>query len=148
MFPAFRTAAHAWAGWPASAKTYQDWAVAQREWSMVTGAIFATRRSVLEQLNGFDEKFSLEFNDVDLCLRIRNLGYRIVYNPEAEFTHAEKASRGETLPPGAEVALFLSRWSEWLRVDPASHPGLAQNRVDLAPEPEPGAWYSLSIGVW
>jgi O-antigen biosynthesis protein len=142
MFPALRTVVHAWLEWPATAPTYQDWAVTQREWSMVTGAIFATRRSVLDRLNGFDEKFSLEFNDVDLCLRIRNLGYRIVYNPDAEFTHAEKASRGERPPPGQEVALFLSRWAEWLKVDPSSHPALATNRLDPVPAPQGDTWYS------
>lgn len=141
MVPAFRTVVHAWLGCQAEAKTYNDWAVAQREWSVVTGAVFATRRSILDRLNGFDERFSLEFNDVDLCLRIRNLGYRIVYNPDAEFTHDEKSSRGESLPPGTEVALFLSRWSRWLDNDPASHPGLSKSRLDLAAQPLPNAWY-------
>lgn len=142
MFPAMRTVVHSWLGWPVAAPTYQNWAVSQREWSMVTGAVFATRFSVLERLNGFDEKFSLEFNDVDLCLRMRNLGYRIVYNPDAVFNHAEKASRGEKLPPGEEVALFLSRWAEWLKVDPSSHPGLATNRIDPVAAHKAEAWYS------
>lgn len=141
MVPSFRTVVHAWLGWPVEAKTYNDWALAQREWSVVTGAVFATRLSILKQTNGFDERFSLEFNDVDLCLRIRNLGYRIVYNPEAQFTHTEKASRGETIPPGGEVALFLSRWARWLDNDPASHPHLSKVRLDLVAEPTPGAWY-------
>jgi glycosyltransferase involved in cell wall biosynthesis len=141
MFPSLRTIVHAWLNWPSDAKTYQDWALAQREWSVVTGAVFATRRSILDQVDGFEERFSLEFNDVDLCLRIRNLGYRIVYNPDAQFTHAEKASRGETIPPGAEVALFLSRWSQWLDNDPSSHPRFAKNRMDLLPLPEQDAWY-------
>ncbi|WP_200911544.1 glycosyltransferase [Sphingomonas sp. Leaf33] len=141
MFPALRTIVHAWLNWPADARTYQDWAVAQREWSVVTGAVFSTRRSILDQVGGFDERFSLEFNDVDLCLRIRNLGYRIVYNPDAQFTHAEKASRGDTIPPGAEVALFLSRWAEWLERDPASHPDFARHRMDPSPAPPRDAWY-------
>ena len=141
MFPSLRVVVHAWLDWPANAKTYQDWAHSQREWSMVTGAIFATRRSILDRVGGFDERFRLEFNDVDLCLRIRNLGYRVVYNPDAQFTHAEKASRGETPPPGAEVALFLSRWSEWLTKDPSSHPSFAQNRMDPVPMPNPDAWF-------
>jgi cellulose synthase/poly-beta-1,6-N-acetylglucosamine synthase-like glycosyltransferase len=141
MFPSFRTVVHAWLGWPAEAKTYNDWALAQREWSVVTGAVFATRLSILKQTNGFDERFTLEFNDVDLCLRIRNLGYKIIYNPEAQFVHAEKASRGEAIPPGAEVALFLSRWGRWFDNDPASHPGLSRARLDLVAEPQLGAWY-------
>lgn len=141
MFPTLRTIAHAWLRWPADAATYQNWANAQRDWSVVTGAVFATRKSILDQVNGFDERFSLEFNDVDLCLRIRNLGYRIVYNPDALFVHAEKASRRNTLPPGEEVALFLSRWSHWLENDPSSHPGYAKDRLDLVVSPDVDAWY-------
>lgn len=141
VVPAFRTVVHAWLNWPAEAKTYMDWAYVQREWSMVTGAILATRRSILQRVCGFDERLTLEFNDVDLCLRIRNLGYRIVCNPDARFTHAEKASRGETAPPGAEVALFLSRWSAWLEQDPASHPAYDRQRFDLVPTHPENAWY-------
>lgn len=144
IYPALRTVVHAWLDWPPDAKTYLDWAHAQREWSMVTGAVLATRRSILDRIGGFDERFSLEFNDVDLCLRIRNLGYRIVYNPDVQFTHAEKASRGETAPPGAEVALFLSRWSDWLTKDPASHPHLNQHRFDLVPMVGSDAWFLKS----
>ena len=141
IYPAFDTVVHAWLAMATAAHTYQNWALAQREWSMVTGAVFAARRTVLEEADGFDEAFSLEFNDIDLCLRIRNLGHAIVYNPDAEFTHAEKASRGDTIPPGAEVALFLARWSRWLEQDPASHPGFARDRVDLVPAPPKAAWY-------
>ncbi|MBB6123751.1 rhamnan synthesis F family protein [Sphingobium subterraneum] len=141
MFPAFCTVVHAWLGWPNEAKTYNDWAVAQREWSVVTGAVFATRLSILKRINGFDERFSLEFNDVDLCLRIRNMGYKIVYNPDAQFTHAEKASRGSTPQLGEEVALFLSRWGRWLDNDPASHPGYSTKRLDIAATAKENAWY-------
>ena len=143
MVPAFRTIVHAWLNWPAETKTYMDWAHVQREWSMVTGAILATRRSILKRICGFDERLTLEFNDVDLCLRIRNLGYRIVCNPDARFTHAEKASRGETAPPGAEVALFLSRWTAWLEQDPASHPAFDRQRFDLVPTHPDDAWYAV-----
>ena len=102
----FDMCAHAWLGQPANAPTYQNWGLVHREWSMVTGAVVATRKSVLESVNGFDERFRLEFNDVDLCLRLRMLGYRNVYTPFAELIHYEKASRGELLPRGSELALF------------------------------------------
>ncbi|WP_420138962.1 rhamnan synthesis F family protein [Sphingomonas sp.] len=134
-------AAHAWIFRRRHGGTYQGWAQTQREWSMVTGAIFATRRSLLEQVEGFEERFSLEFNDTDLCLRLRALGYRIVYTPAAEMIHVEKASRGDRLPPGADVALFRSRWKPWLDTDPSWHPRLRRDRLDVTPQPEPGAWY-------
>ena len=144
MAPHGTGTAHLWLGRTRAEGTYQDWALTQREWSMVTGAVFATRRSLLEQLNGFEEGFALEFNDTDLCLRLRMLGYRIVYTPRAEMVHVEKASRGETLPSGHDVARFLARWSDWLANDPSWHPGLDSSRLDMAPRLDPDAWYSVS----
>lgn len=125
--------AHAWFGQAPDAPTYQDWALVHRDWSMVTGAVFATRRSALESVGGFEERFTLEFNDLDLCLRLRLMGLRIVYTPFAELAHREKASRGEALPAAEEVALFLNRWRDWLADDPAYHPRLTRDR--FAPEP-------------
>ncbi|WP_156679085.1 rhamnan synthesis F family protein [Sphingomonas profundi] len=141
VVPIFDLVAHAWQHHRADMPTYQDWAIVQREWSMVTGAVFATRRALLDQVNGFEERFSLEYNDIDLCLRLRALGYRIVYTPHAELCHAEKVSRGETLPPGQDLALFLERWHEWLQQDPSYHPHLRRDRVDIEPRSDPTAWY-------
>jgi len=107
---------------------------------MVTGALFATRRAVLEQVNGFEERFSLEFNDTDLCLRMRALGYRIVCTPMAEMIHSEKASRGERLPPGEDVALFLSRWRSWFDTDPSWHPDLRRDSLEVQPAVK-SDWY-------
>ena len=137
----FDLCAHAWAGQSASAPTYQNWAVVHRQWSMVTGALFATRKSLLEIVNGFDERFSIEFQDVDLCLRLRMLGYRIVYTPFAELTHYEKASRGELASPPSELALFLKRWNEFLKQDPAYHPRLERFTFQIAPVEHVGGWW-------
>lgn len=142
IFPSLDTVVHAWAGMNADARTYQNWATTQREWSMVTGAVFATRRTMLDQVGGFDERFSLEFNDIDLCLRMRALGHRIVYTPDARFVHAEKASRGHAHPPAEEVALFLSRWSAWLKEDPSSHSGYAADRMDVVPAIDNTLWFA------
>jgi GT2 family glycosyltransferase len=133
-------AAHLWIFRDKAEGTYQDWALVQREWSMVTGAVFATRRSVLEEVGGFEERFSLEFNDTDLCLRMRARGYRIVYTPMAELIHSEKASRGDRLPPGNEIALFLSRWKSWFENDPSWHPQLRRDSLEVLPATVPD-WY-------
>ena len=124
---------HVFIGTPAGEPTYSDWADIHREWSMVTGAAFATRRSLLEQIGGFDEELSLEFNDIDMCMRMRMLGCRIVYTPHAEMTHFESASRGTGFRPGAEVALFLQRWRELLEDDPAYHPRFSRHSTIPAP---------------
>jgi glycosyltransferase involved in cell wall biosynthesis len=141
MAPHGLGAAHSWVFRTRVAGTYQDWARVQREWSMVTGAVFATRRSLMEHVGGFDEHFSLEFNDTDLCLRLRAMGYRIVCTPDAEMIHTEKASRGETLPPGDDIARFLSRWRQWLANDPSWHPQLARDRLNVTPLHDDHAWY-------
>jgi O-antigen biosynthesis protein len=135
-------AAHVWVYRRRAEGTYQGWALTQREWSMVTGAVFATRRSLMEEVQGFDEDFSLEYNDTDLCLRLRLLGYRIVYNPLAEMIHTEKASRGERMPPGDTTARFLTRWKPWIDADPSWHPGLRRDRIDMQPRIDGDAWYA------
>lgn len=133
--------AHLWVQRLGSAGVYQNWSQVHREWSMVTGAIFATRRSLMERMGGFDERFSLEFNDTDLALRLREAGYRIVATPFAQMVHAERASRKDTPPPGEEAELFFEQWSDWLANDPSWHPNLDRNRIEMMPAPEPGAWY-------
>ena len=62
--------------------------------SAVTAACLMTRRSVFEEIGGFDEALSHAFNDVDFCLRIREKGYLVVYTPFAELYHHESLSRG------------------------------------------------------
>jgi hypothetical protein len=137
----FGSCLHAWIFAPTHFKTYNDWALVHREWSMVTGAVFATRREVLQLVNGFDERFSLEYNDVDLCLRMRLQGYKIVYTPFAQMIHYEKASRSDVRPRADQVAMFLKRWAELLNNDPAFNPGFDMMNVYIHPARIPGAWF-------
>ncbi|MGU3537541.1 glycosyltransferase family 2 protein [Methylobacterium sp. A54F] len=132
--------AHPWYLQAADAPTYDDWALKQRDCSAVTGAVFATRRSVLEAANGFDEGFSLDFNDVDLCFRLRMLGYRIVYTPYAEMIHHEKASRHAHVAPGDQVLAFLRRWDDVLTEDPSFSPQLRDDTDAVMPRPGVAAW--------
>jgi GT2 family glycosyltransferase len=100
---------------------------------MVTGAVFATRKSVLDRVGGFVEQFALEFNDLDLCLRLRLLGYRIVYTPFAERVHYERASRGPGDTPPHELSRFRRRWHDIIVNDPAFHPRFSRNGYVLRP---------------
>ncbi|HEY0789479.1 MAG TPA: glycosyltransferase, partial [Chthoniobacterales bacterium] len=73
-----------------------------RTLSAVTAACAAMRRSVFFEVGGLDEvNLPVAFNDVDLCLRVANHGYRVVWTPFAELFHLESASRG---PDGADSA--------------------------------------------
>ena len=52
------------------------------------------RKNVYVEAGGLDETFAVAFNDIDLCLRVRSLGYRNLWTPYAELYHHESASRG------------------------------------------------------
>lgn len=62
--------------------------------SAVTAACMMVRRSVFEEASGFDESFAVAYNDIDFCLRVRELGYLVVLNPEVVLRHYESVSRG------------------------------------------------------
>ena len=64
------------------------------ELDCVTGACLVIRRDVFDQLGGYDEGYRNGLEDVDLCLRARMAGHRVVYRGDIAFVHAEGASRG------------------------------------------------------
>jgi glycosyltransferase involved in cell wall biosynthesis/SAM-dependent methyltransferase len=70
-----------------------------RNYKAVTGACMMVRRSVFEQLGGFDEAYQVGYNDIDLCLRALDLDLRVVYTPFARLLHHEGATRNLDQPP-------------------------------------------------
>jgi GT2 family glycosyltransferase len=100
-----------------------DW---YRNYSAVTGACMFVRRDAYIKVNGFDEDFKLIFGDVDLCLRIRENGYRIVYDPDVVLIHFEGKTRGR-FNPGSDIKLGYTRFIEDIKNgDPYYHPGLSR----------------------
>jgi len=104
--------------------------------SAVTAACLVVRRQAFEEVVGFDEiNLAIAFNDVDLCLRIEEKGYRNLWTPYAELYHYESASRGnddtpEKLARSEKECGYMSwRWGERLANDPAYNPNLALDRV-------------------
>lgn len=81
--------------------------------SAVTGSCLGIRRALFEELGGFDVQFPLNYNDVDLCLRARNLGFRILVDPRVEMRHQECGSRFG-LTKFAERERFARRWASAL----------------------------------
>lgn len=80
-----------------------------RDVTAVTGAVTMMRPSVFHEIGGFEERLRIAFNDVDLCLRVRQAGYRVVYTPFATLYHHESATRGYK-PHLADDAFFDHRW--------------------------------------
>lgn len=72
---------------------YHDFLHYQRECSFVIGACIMLEKKKFDQLHGFDENFALVGNEMDLGLRLRQAGYRNIYQPNVQLTHKEKASR-------------------------------------------------------
>ncbi len=101
-----------------------------RDCSAVTAACLMIRRSVFDQVHGFDDRLKVEFNDVDLCLRLRGSGYLIVYTPFAALYHFESSTRRRIHVP-SDLALFLERWGTGLRNgDPYYNRNLTLARED------------------
>ncbi|WP_051308926.1 glycosyltransferase family 2 protein [Desulfogranum japonicum] len=107
--------------------------------SGVTAACLMMRRSVFEEVGGFEEFLSHAFNDVDLCLKVRSRGYLIVYTPFAELYHHESISRGyETTPEKKdrfhqEWAFCDNRWGHMFQAgDPYYNCHLTLLREDFS----------------
>lgn len=70
--------------------------VTNRDYSAVTGACMLMRADVFDLANGFDEQLAVGFNDTDLCLRVRQLGYKVIQDAHAVLYHYESKTRKET----------------------------------------------------
>ena len=105
--------------------------------SAVTAACLMMRKDVFNMLEGFDEEFKVAFNDVDLCMRVRELGKLVVYTPFAELYHYESKSRGaeDTFEKidrfNNEIKVFKERWGLY-RNDPYYNVNLTLDREDFS----------------
>ncbi len=98
---------HAFLGLPGDAASVLD----ERDSQAVTGASMAIRRNAFEQVGGFDEGFLNSFEDVDLCLKVREMGGRIVYAPDSVAYHFEGATEARHAPVDVRNhEKFLERW--------------------------------------
>lgn len=127
-------AGHAFPHIPRGHPGYFNRAMLQQNCSAVTGACMAVRKTVFEELGGFDEEdLGVTFNDIDFCLRAAEAGYRIVWTPYANLVHHESASRGHqrTSEEQAEferaVDYMQTTWGAQLMNDPFYNSNLSLN---------------------
>lgn len=102
-----------------------------RNVAAVTGACLAVRAEVYATLGGLNERdLSIAFNDIDFCLRVRELNLRVVWTPHAELIHRESSSRGleDTEEKQGrfhqELRYMQQLWREPLHDDPFYNPNL------------------------
>ena len=87
-----------------------------RSVSAVTGACLLAARSTFDQLGGLEEKFAEAYNDVDFCLRAKDIGHNVVMSPRSKIYHHESVNVGSPLSDERlrtfqkEVDLFLGRY--------------------------------------
>lgn len=105
----------------------------------VTGACMLVPARHFAAVGGFDARhLAVAFNDIDLCLRLRRAGLRVVWTPHAVLHHWESKSRGSDLTPerlarfSAEIATMQTRWSDELASDLFHSPNLSLETTDPA----------------
>lgn len=106
------------------------------EVSAVTAACLAMEKKKFDAVGGFDEiNLPIELNDIDLCLRLLERGFRVICAADCVLIHHESASRGRTARAdeiySKERRYFRARWMHYLRDDCYFHPALSLH--SLAP---------------
>jgi glycosyltransferase involved in cell wall biosynthesis len=106
----------------------------KHDMTAVTAACLAIRKSVFDEVGGFDEEFRITYNDVDLCLRLYEKGYQNIYTPHVRLVHHESISVGlpdeiakrDTGEFDAAKELFVKRWKKYVKHDPNINPNLSK----------------------
>jgi GT2 family glycosyltransferase len=111
---------------------YWPWLQMTRDVEAVTGACLAIRSSLFWELGGFADEFPSNYNDTDLCLRVRQGGYRVIYDPAVVLRHKEAQSRRTTVTL-SERETWYGRWAHVIDGgDPFYSRYLTTEREDLS----------------
>ena len=134
------TTGHVYHGHPDTGATYNSYASIIRNYSAVTGACMATKKSIYNEVGGFDIDFRTDYNDTDYCLKVRDRGYRVVFTPFSKLYHFENQSFQRKVQNHEERELFLSRWKSVVEDDPYYNRNLRKD--SLAFEPLGSSWHA------
>lgn len=127
---------------------YMNRALVDQDLSAVTAACLLIRKSVWDEVKGLDEQaFRVSYNDVDLCLKVRERGYKIVWTPFVVLVHHGSVSQQqEAAEPakarkaqqrfGKEQEAMLRKWLPQLARDPAYNRHLSLTHRDYRVESE------------
>ena len=130
-------AAHVLCKLPGDAEGYMGRLRCVQEMSAVTAACMMVKTSVFKAVGGFDEELKVAFNDIDLCMKVRDKGEKILFTPYAELYHYESKTRG--MEEGEklrryerECAHFRDKWKEQLDAgDPYYNPNFSLDYSDF-----------------
>lgn len=132
-------AGHTFIGFDHNANGYFSRIICAQDYSAVTAACMMTKKSVFEAVGGLTEELVVAFNDIDYCMKVRELGKLVVYNPYAQLYHYESKSRGLEDSPQKqeryykEMKYFVTKWKESLdHGDPYYNPNLTLSKADFS----------------
>ncbi len=128
---------HPFCGLPGDDAGYMQRLQVDQNYSAVTAACLLIRKSVYDEVGGLDEQaFKVSYNDVDLCLKVREAGYLTVWTPHARVIHEGSVSQ-KAIDPGvqeaklkrftAEQDAMYAKWLPLIARDPAYNPNLSLN---------------------
>lgn len=136
---AHRTAGHSHYGQHRENLGYMGRLCYAQNVSAVTGACLMVSRELFEKAGGLDEAFAVSLNDVDFCIKLREMGYLNVFTPFAELYHYESISRGlddkgeKARRYNEESERFRTKWKETLeKGDPYYNPNFSLDRSDFS----------------
>lgn len=133
---------HAHRFYPRFTAGYFGRAALEQDFSCITATCAAISRKAFESVGGFDEQLAVAFNDLGLCIRLTQAGWRILWTPRVEFVHHESAKLGPPESPERrerfkqEERLVLERWASVLSSDRYYNPNLSL---------EPGSTFKLAF---
>ncbi|MBD5158190.1 MAG: glycosyltransferase family 2 protein [Butyrivibrio sp.] len=124
---------------PSDFEGYMHKASVQLNCSAVTAACLMIKSEVFREVGGLTEELEVAFNDVDLCLKAREKGFLVVYNPKVLAYHYESKSRGHEDSPeklarfDREIAYIRNRWQEYFTDgDPFYNRNLSLKKQDYS----------------
>ena len=107
-----------------NAKGYKNCYKVRTNYSAVTAACMMVKKKTIEEVEGFDERLAVDFNDVDFCLKIRERGYYNIFLPDVCLYHYESLSRGKDINIQdreryeCEKTYLQHKWGVYLKKDP------------------------------
>lgn len=132
-------AGHAFIGFGREENGYFSRIICAQDYSAVTAACMMTKKSVFDKVGGLTEDLKVAFNDIDYCMKVRETGKLVVYNPYAELYHYESKSRGLEDSPEKkeryyrEMEYFVKKWPDIMEQgDPYYNPNLTLSKADFS----------------
>lgn len=130
---------HPFIGMESHERGYYGRLVLTQNYEAVTAACMAVRREMFDAVDGFSAEFPIQFNDVDLCLKIGAMGKRIVWTPDAILMHhgsasqrAEAQGNAQAIQKSREVlsegnSNLFKKWPEKMAHDTAYNPNFSRH---------------------